>query len=349
MKRSKLESQTTNDPVDGFRVYATIISLLLSSLAVAASWWSQLSKTTPNLDLYALPVLGGSLLLMSLWVWLRPKHIASVHLVTLTLSAAYMLLDLRMSSLTVVTENSRLGAGAPWFPIIVVIAFLVMSQRTATLFSALYNVAAILITVTFLSTVPANINFNTVIQFHAANIILTAMIAIFGRMRHHYTEARAQAQTDTLTGIQNRRGMQAHLEAAHTSGPYALLMIDVDHFKHVNDQYGHAFGDVVLREIAFAINNHMRHDDCVARWGGEEFLVLAEQVDLKQAQVLAERLRRAVLEANPGGIRVTVSIGLTIKGEHDEIEHVLARADAALYRAKNAGRDQVRDLITLEG
>jgi diguanylate cyclase (GGDEF)-like protein len=343
-----LEMPTPADPVAEFRVRATVVSLLVSALAIAVSWWSQLGKPTPSLDFYALPVLGSSLLIMSLWLWLRPKHVVGVHLTTLSLSAVYMLLDLRISSLIVVAENGRLGAGAPWFSIIVVIAFLVLSQRTATLFSALYNIAAIIITTTYVFTETSNINPNTVIQFHVANIILTALIAIFGRMRHHYTEARAQAYTDTLTGIQNRRAMQAHLNVAHRNGNYALLLIDVDHFKNVNDHYGHAFGDIVLREIAFALNNHMRVEDCVARWGGEEFLVVAENTTLQQAQVIGERLRRVIIDANPGGIRVTVSIGLTIKGEHDEIEHVLARADAALYRAKNSGRDQVRDTITLE-
>ncbi len=343
------ERQTATDPVDGFRVYVTMMSLLLGFLAAATSWGLQRIHTSElDFDYYALPIVGFICLLMSLWVWRQPKHIQIVHLVTLSFLAAYILLDLRMESLPIVIETNTLGAGAPWFPIIVVIAFLVMPQRTATWFSAFYNAAAIFTTTTYLSTIASGLGLNTMIQFHAANIILTALIAIFGRMRHHYTEARAQAHTDALTGIQNRRSMQARLEAAHLLGPYALLIIDVDHFKGVNDHYGHAFGDIVLREIAFAINNHIRNEDCAARWGGEEFLVLAENTTLTQARALGERLRHAVLQANPGGIRITVSIGLAVKDEHDDIKHVLARADAALYRAKNAGRDQVRDAATLE-
>jgi diguanylate cyclase len=349
MNWPKSESQPTTDPVAGFRVYATLASLLLGFLATATSLVLQRINTPQiNFDSYALPVIGIGFVLMGLWLWLQPKRIESVHLVTLLFSATYVLLDLRISILPIVIQTEMLGAGAPWFPIIVVIAFLVLAQRTAMWFSALFNVAAIVITTSYLSASVSGLGLNTMIQFHAASIILTALIAIFGRMRHHYTEARAQAHTDALTGIQNRRAMQARLETAHLIGPYAVLLIDVDHFKQVNDQHGHAFGDIVLREIAFAINNHIRNEDYAARWGGEEFLVLADAASLTQARALGERLRRAVFEANPGGIRVTISIGIAARDEQDQIEDVLARADAALYRAKRAGRDQVRDAVTLE-
>jgi diguanylate cyclase (GGDEF)-like protein len=211
----------------------------------------------------------------------------------------------------------------------------------------MYNLGAIGISVvTFWDNDIGELGLNALIQFHAANLIFTGFIAVFGQMRQHYNSVQQQAHTDVLTGIQNRRFMQRHLEQVHANQqPYAVLLLDVDFFKQLNDHYGHAFGDVVLRELAFTLEGLTRQGDHVARWGGEEFLVVAKNINLEQARFFAERLRKAVLEANPGGVRVTVSIGVALRRPEDNLENVLARADAALYRAKNNGRDQVRSTV----
>ncbi len=124
-----------------------------------------------------------------------------------------------------------------------------------------------------------------------------------------------------------------------------MILVDVDRFKNVNDQYGHAFGDVVLREIAFALESHSRSQDLVARWGGEEFLIAVLDSNLEQTLLLGERLRLSILNANPSGLRVTVSQGISQRYQDDLLEQVLARADTALYNAKNSGRDQVRSTL----
>lgn len=172
-----------------------------------------------------------------------------------------------------------------------------------------------------------------------------AELAISNRRLEH------AAMTDLLTGLPNRRaGMQA-LEKAwsvsqRTGQPVAVLMIDVDHFKSVNDRYGHAVGDLVLQEVAKTIQSAARRHDSVSRIGGEEFLLVCQEADPRTALVVAERLRSLIksLELEFGGatIRATVSIGVAAREAGlPDADALVHGADTALYAAKNAGRDRV--------
>ncbi|MSQ02576.1 MAG: diguanylate cyclase [Myxococcales bacterium] len=155
------------------------------------------------------------------------------------------------------------------------------------------------------------------------------------------------ALTDSLTGLANRRGAQLATRrevarALRYRGPLAFLLVDIDHFKRVNDTRGHAVGDEVIVGVAQAMRGALRESDVAARWGGEEFLVALPDTDLSGARAIAERVRAAV-EAGEwvAGLRVTVSIGAAelVDGEH--VEGTIGRADAALYKAKDAGRNRV--------
>lgn len=171
---------------------------------------------------------------------------------------------------------------------------------------------------------------------------------------HDITEQRRREQslellasTDTLTGLANRRAFMARLEAELTctagrSGGI-LAMLDLDHFKRINDTYGHAAGDAVLVHLARILRGVLRREDVAGRLGGEEFAVLLPYADPDGAVALAERLRTALadsrIETAAGAIRVTMSLGLApLSGN---AESTLARADAALYRAKHEGRNRV--------
>ncbi|MEO8523222.1 MAG: GGDEF domain-containing protein [Caldimonas sp.] len=154
-----------------------------------------------------------------------------------------------------------------------------------------------------------------------------------------------QAHTDPLTGVANRRGLLRSIERTHEramrgGAGYVVLMVDVDHFKAINDQHGHAGGDRVLHRVAQALQRGLREGDMVARWGGEEFCVLLPRIAPADAQSLAERLAQQI--ADDGEPRVTVSIGLAAAGvAGEDAEDVIRRADEALYGAKTAGRNQV--------
>jgi two-component system cell cycle response regulator len=157
------------------------------------------------------------------------------------------------------------------------------------------------------------------------------------------------AVTDPLTGLANRRAAFARLAqiSARCGNGYALMILDLDRFKEVNDRHGHAAGDAVLREVARRLAGSLRAGDLIARIGGEEFLVALPETPLAAAQVAAERLRRsvevdAVRLAGGEAIYVTLSIGLCLgRGPVDTVEAALGRADKALYRAKSNGRNTI--------
>ena len=158
------------------------------------------------------------------------------------------------------------------------------------------------------------------------------------------------ATTDTLTGLPNRRSFMAGLDAAiddarnHPERSGVLLMMDIDHFKRINDRYGHPVGDTVLQHAARVIRSGLRQSDTAGRLGGEEFAAVLPAIGLKDGEALAERLRRALADTPvrtaAGNITVHISIGVTaLTG--DDATQLLSRADQALYAAKSAGRDRV--------
>ena len=158
------------------------------------------------------------------------------------------------------------------------------------------------------------------------------------------------AETDPLTGLANRRGLFAAMSrrAGRTPSPprCAILLADIDHFKSINDTYGHDSGDAVLIDFAERFRSVMRKDDLIARWGGEEFLVVLDQADTTTAIAIAERLRGMAagqpFSVNGAAVTVTASIGVSIVAAGEErIEPALSRADAALYAAKRDGRNRV--------
>ena len=157
------------------------------------------------------------------------------------------------------------------------------------------------------------------------------------------------ASIDKLTGIYNRHKFEElfSLEAERArrfSSPLSLILLDIDHFKSVNDTYGHDIGDDVLKHLSSIIKSNIRQIDIFARWGGEEFLVLSPGTNLTEVKTFAEKLRLAVEQASfPSVDNVTVSIGLSEFETGDTFSNLFKRADKALYFAKNNGRNQVSD------
>ena len=164
-------------------------------------------------------------------------------------------------------------------------------------------------------------------------------------------ELRRASRYDALTGLLNRRAAQEALEdevqrSRRLGEPFSLLMIDADHFKSINDVQGHAAGDRALQHLGTLLSAQMRDIDRVGRWGGEEFIVVLPGTPLAQAQEVAERLRERAQALPPRwqerALQLTVSLGISQwAGPADELMALMARADAALYRAKANGRNRV--------
>jgi two-component system cell cycle response regulator len=173
------------------------------------------------------------------------------------------------------------------------------------------------------------------------------------RLRDNVQASIEMAITDALTGLFNRRYMETHLgtlleQAASRGKPLAVLILDIDYFKAINDGHGHDAGDDVLREFSLRIRKSIRNIDLACRYGGEEFVIVMPETDMAVATMVAERLRRRIatepfsIQDGAGNLEVTISIGIAaLAGPADTAAAVLKRADTALYRAKRDGRNRV--------
>ncbi|HLP97260.1 MAG TPA: GGDEF domain-containing protein [Sideroxyarcus sp.] len=197
-----------------------------------------------------------------------------------------------------------------------------------------------------------------ILTFTYASVFFYAYSSRAYRFYLGMTEAnrklRELAATDPLTGLMNARAYYAacgrHISGANrTAQPYSVMFIDLDHFKRINDTYGHEAGDIVLRETADCLKRNIRHSDLLGRIGGEEFSVFLPNTDLQGAMALAEKVRNEVAMLHPrlDGTRLTITASIGVARnlpQHHTIEDIQREADQAMYRAKQQGRNRVTSL-----
>jgi len=191
---------------------------------------------------------------------------------------------------------------------------------------------------------------------HGFNVTIVFLMASYTARFYYATVRRAErklvemASRDPLTGLANRRHLLALAEheiarTRRSGEPLSLIIADIDHFKRINDQRGHETGDQVLRHVAATLTNLCRAQDVVARWGGEEFLLLLPGTNAEAATMLAERIRASVatspLPGDDAAVTITLSLGVALLKPDEEVAGAIARADRALYRSKEGGRDRV--------
>jgi diguanylate cyclase (GGDEF)-like protein len=236
-----------------------------------------------------------------------------------------------------------LGApGVYWFYPAVVANFFLVDRRRA-LVIALLSLTTVLVGGGFAASLT-----------DAASFFVTALVSALLTYAFAYRTAmqRTQLETlatkDALTGVFNRRSLLDELERARKTivreqRSYGILVLDLDLFKNINDQHGHAAGDLVLIDFARLLEQHIRKDDRLFRYGGEEFVILVQKIAEESLRSMAEHLRSVTEQQihTPDGKAVTTSIGGALLGPGEAVEAWFARADAALYSAKNAGRNRV--------
>jgi diguanylate cyclase (GGDEF)-like protein len=180
-----------------------------------------------------------------------------------------------------------------------------------------------------------------------AAVLMISVTAIVHVLSAAEVEQRGEAVLDHLTGLLNRTSLERRFEelaeqAALTNEPVSLIVLDIDRFKAINDEQGHARGDAVLRDVAYEVRKQLRSFELVYRLGGEEFLVLLPGTGLEESTAVAERLRLTLAQAQPGGLSATASFGVAgATGTAVRFDDLFGAADAALYRAKAGGRNRV--------
>jgi diguanylate cyclase (GGDEF)-like protein len=181
-------------------------------------------------------------------------------------------------------------------------------------------------------------------------LVIAVTVVGMSKMADYEHKMFINSVTDPLTGLLNRRYFNELSEKETTRArrhrlSFAVLMLDIDHFKRINDTFGHPVGDLVIKTLAQVCNKALRPNDILARYGGEEFILTLPHTDEEGARVVAERIRQATQEielAAPNDqVRFTVSIGISIYTEDLPFERLVGRADEALYKAKEGGRNRV--------
>ena len=344
----------SDKPVPPYERFRRVFLLGVMGIGLLASVLSLfMSKRSPGIgsvDNVSTPIVAVlfSVLLVVLWRgWVSTTLVGATGL---TLMLAYQLGNLAYRAVNGTLASLGLGDGAVWFAVFFPLAFLLLPLRAALLASAGYYLVGAGIAATSILSAHLNGGLNLAVvnpvgQFFLSYLALLVMIYLYARSQAEYTSVHHMAHTDALTGLPNRRQMGIWLERelrGHSPMGFSILLVDIDHFKRVNDEHGHATGDQVLREVGMRLSSALRSEDEMCRWGGEEFFVLAPNADCTGAERLAERLSEATRkEPLLGSISLTVSVGLACWREGDTAETLIHRADEAMYRAKAAGRNRL--------
>ena len=316
--------------------------------------------TAARIQLFAVIALGAAMLVVA---W-RRTPLATLERLTFGFGAIGIVAAIAWSLYgggAATFGRPAVQATLHWVPVVFAFGFVAFTGRTATrLCAALLAAMAVLVVPYDLLAQRDGVSSDTftLAQALVAYAVLIAGLRFFADLHVRAStlertaeRMRALAHTDALTGLGNRRQGDLWLErevqrAARYARPFSVLMIDIDRFKRLNDQHGHAAGDRVLADLANELVGMVRASDAVVRWGGEEFLVLAPETGLDDAVQLAELMRRQIAKMPLGEAhRATISIGVATHRTGDDAESLVARADAALYMAKRSGRNAVRKEI----
>ena len=204
----------------------------------------------------------------------------------------------------------------------------------------------------------ASYTFEYKVRIILALLVITFLASVYEYLREVSFETMSEmskqleevSNQDYLTKVYNRRGIHHSLEHAckmykQDNKNFSLMICDIDHFKNINDTFGHNMGDTVLKRVADEIKSVLREKDVIARWGGEEFLILLPGLTIEDAHDIGERIRKSieniVFSFDDKLISITVSIGLSQKQKEKNIEHIISQADQHMYEAKSKGRNTI--------
>jgi diguanylate cyclase len=315
------------------------------------------------LNFYLLPFLAVLFLALAILLWHRIVRLRIFELAIYGIVLGYGLSEFISVVVSILQTRGMFNPNFTlWIPFIYILSFLFLDTNRALLISAIYFFITLMLGLVacmyFFVKGWAFVNFTLLVQIYFASIFYISILYLVARIKERYNTERAVADdmsklamTDPLTQIHNRLLLNRLLreEINRTERykvPLSVLIFDLDYFKKINDTLGHNMGDIILREVAQLLRQHIRTSDPFGRWGGDEFLCIATNTDGQQAVELSERLQSA-LHGNhfTEGCKVTASFGVTTYQFGDSPESLVRRADLGLYKAKAEGRDRVEVVL----
>jgi diguanylate cyclase (GGDEF)-like protein len=244
--------------------------------------------------------------------------------------------------------GGSLGDFIVWIPLIIMFFFLVLGTKRGLYYSIIIFLITVAIGLMYIREMSPE-SIDSLTQFHAANIVYILVLFYAQNMFRAFTERdffKKHAYIDSLTRVANRHQIDVWLEekleaAEENEKPFSIIFFDIDHFKKVNDQYGHKIGDCALKELSAVVSGNLSEGDRFGRWGGEEFILITDATDssvLEKAEHYRKLVERHTFK---GAGSLTASFGVTEFRHGDNIDSLLNRADKGLYLSKNNGRNKV--------
>lgn len=343
------------------RIY--LAALIIGLLALLSNWWVEVWRAeTMGAEGWVIILMTLTCLLLLAGLISRRLSVAIVESLLLLGVAASLLADLAYLLFAAPLARAdwlrNLADLFYWFPLVPYFLSVVQAPRRALYVSLGFLGALFIIEAVYLLRVAGQPDFagdfSLLGRFFLAFVIYLMFGAVMARVKDLQIQSRLRAREmeilayrDHLTGIPNRRILEDLISleiarAGRIAGSFSVILLDVDHFKEINDGYGHAAGDATLIAVAQLVESDLRAGDQLGRWGGDEFLILSNGTERESAGHQADRIRGLIRAREyPHGQLVTVSIGVAEFRPGEDSTALIARADEALYRAKAGGRDLV--------
>lgn len=346
----------TPTSADRFRRTVLQIVIATSLLATLLAWYFETIQGVSSpvwATVQAVTTAVLALLFVVTWFRLLPQRAVELGCLVciVCVCAACMALGMYMYGQDAGTYLQPLYL---WIPLVYVFAFMLVSHRAGLVLSLLIFALFLGISLPYLLHDLHGRYVNFTVQLHIASAVMIAMLYFFSSYQHRLRLAEAavgklaqMSTTDDLTQLPNRRHMATIFEGGlarlkHGGDGFAVVLLDIDNFKAINDQFGHGVGDAALATLAARAADVFRGVGELGRWGGDEFVALARNINLVDASRMASALCvHVAAEPMRGGRPLTVSCGVTVASADDSMDSLLQRADAALYAAKHAGRNRV--------
>lgn len=307
-------------------------------------------------DSFLFPLLDIWLLFCLIYIFVTKRFPRIFEIISLSIAILIYFIWFANTMSFNIQEGSLsggLGEFTNWVPFFFIIVFLIFDQKMALFVSMVIFTTTVVIGLGMSLIFKQEFTLQTydsLFQFYISNAVYILALYYLQRFKLAFIQNEAMqhlADTDYLTNLPNRRLIEKKLnENSNRDLEFSVILFDVDHFKKINDRFGHDIGDKVLKEFANLIQENIRDKDIVGRWGGEEFIIIANDLNAKQAVVFSDRLRKLIEEAAfSHQNKVTASFGVAEYRQKEKIKDVLKRADIALYMAKENGRNKVEILI----